>query len=216
MSNLKKGSSLILALIMTSAIVTTTGVIYTFSSNQVHQSKKTVDLIQARAISESGIGICYASLKSDITAINRPDDPLWATTSFDGGSFQVTPSIVASNAIVLTSMGTFRNAKSKNTVNLRYYPSCQIAINNGKSSGDTIYGPYVFNHALYVGGTCDWRGGGTFSGGNVYVNGQIDLGGNGSWTKGIGTLNVYSSTKVTTSGSADLDCTSVMALRKRY
>jgi hypothetical protein len=65
---------------------------------------------------------------------------------------------------------------------------------------------------LYIGGTCDWKGCGTFSGGNVYVGGLIDLGGNGTWTKPAGgTLNILSATKIATSGSAEITCTTAKA-----
>jgi hypothetical protein len=96
-------------------------------------------------------------------------------------------------------------------VDLRYYPPQPIPYGGGGGAGGTIYGPYVFTNALYIGGNCSWKGCGTFSGGSVYVNGEIDLGGNGTWTRGTGTLIVASSTRIATSGSGEITCTTAIA-----
>jgi hypothetical protein len=207
--NRQQGSSLILALVLVAAAAAGAATCYTFTASQTTMAKKTLDLLKARSIAESGLTIAYAKLRADMSLVGNPNAFPW--TSFDGGQCMATLTTVASNRMTLVSIGKFNNVQAQVRVDLRYYPSVQVAAGGGGSSGGTIYGPYVFTHALYVGGTCDWKGCGTFSGGNVYVNGLLDLGGNGTWTKGTGTLNVYSSTKVATSGSADLTCTSVTA-----
>ncbi len=206
--NRQQGSSLILALVLVAAAAAGAATAYTYTANQTVMAKKTLDHLKARAIAESGLTIAYARLRADMSLASNPNAFPWA--NFDGGQFKATLTTVASNRMTLVSVGKFNNVEAQVRADLRYYPPQQVATGGG-GSGGTIYGPYVFNHALYIGGTCDWKGCGTFSGGNVYVNGLIDFGGNGTWTKGTGTLNVYSSTKVATSGSADLTCNTVTA-----
>lgn len=206
-TNRQKGSSLVLALIMIGAAAAGAATVYTYTANQTTMAKKTLDLLKARSIAESGLTVTYALLRANMALVNVSAFP-WIT--FDGGQYHPTITTVASNRMTLVVVGKYHGVEQQVRADLRYYPSEEVAT-GGSSSGGTIYGPYVFNHALYIGGTCDWRGCGTFSGGNVYVNGLIDLGGNGTWTKGTGSLKVYSSTKVATSGSADLTCDSVTA-----
>jgi hypothetical protein len=183
--------------------------VYTFSSNQTTMGKKTIDQLKARSIAESGINIAYNQLRSDITLTNNPNP--WPTTAFDGGSYRVIPSVVSSNRIVLVSIGSYRSAQAQVRVDLLYYPPRPIPIGAGAGSSGSIYGPYVFTNTLYIGGNCTWKGCGTFSGGSVYVNGLIDLGGNGTWTCGTGTLVVASSTGIETSGSGEITCTVAQA-----
>jgi hypothetical protein len=207
--NAKSGSSLILALVLIFAVSAGAAIVYEYTANQARMSKKTIDMLKARSIAESGINITYAKLKNDISKLNNGN---WAEESFDGGKYNIHLNIIASNRMSLISIGNYNGVESKVRADLRYYPSEEIMVNPSSTTVGTIYGPYIYNHSLYVGGTCTWRGRGTFGGGNVYVNGLIDLGGNGTWVKSSGsTLKIYSSTKINTFGSGEIVCDSVIA-----
>lgn len=204
----KTGSALLITLLLITAITLTVGIVYDYSANQVYAARKNIDQLKAKSISESGLIISYNKLRDDMSLVDHFDNS-WA--NFDGGRYRSALYAIGNNRLVLHTTGEYNKASSDTRVDLRFYPSRQVEI-NGSSGNDNIYGPYVFNHVLYIGGNCTWRGCGTFSGGTVYVNGPIDLGGDATWVRGNNVfLNVISSTRISTSGNADLICNLAIA-----
>ena len=183
---------MILAMTLVAVVATAAATVYFYSANQVTAGRKTIDLLKARSIAESGITMAYNQLRANIALANNPN--AWPWTSFDNGQYTVTPTTVGSNLITLVSVGKFNNVQTQVRVDLRYYPSQAVNVGGGSS-----------------GGTINWGGCGTFGGGNVYVNGLLSMKGNGSWNKGTGSLNIYDSTEIDTQGSAGITCDTATA-----
>ena len=200
---------MILALTLAATAATATAVAFNYTSSSVKMGSKTLDLLKARNIAEAGMNIAYNQLRSDITLASSQSS--WPSVNFDGGSYVVTPTLFPNNQIILASVGTFRGTDARVRMDLRYYPSAQVSTGDGGSSGGSIYGPYVFTNVLYISGTCDWAGCGTFDGGAAYVNGAISMKGSASWGNSSGSLYVASSTSVACQGAAAINATTIKA-----
>ena len=207
--NHRSGSALILALTLVAVVATASASAYFYVANQAKAGSMQINLLKARSIAESGLTIAYNQARANTALLTSPN--AWPWASFDGGQYMVTATSVSTNLITMISIGTYNGVQSQARIDLHYYPSTQVTVSPSGSSGGTIYGPYTFTNVLFVGGTLSWKGCGTLSGGNVYVNGLISLGGNGTWQQGTGTLTVCSSTEIDTSGSGEITCTSAKA-----
>jgi len=199
--NPQAGSSLILALTLTVIAATAAGTAYYYAASQAQMNRNSTNILQARAVAEAGLNLAYNQLRANIALTNNPNP--WPWTNFGNGQYMVTPTMTASNLITLVSVGQFNGAQTQVRMNLQYYPAQQ--------SGSSLYGPYVFNYVLYIGGNCSWAGCGTFNGGSIYVNGPISLTGSASWGNSTGTLTVASSTSVGTQGAATIKATTITA-----
>ena len=102
MKTKSKVSSLILALVLVCAASTGATIIYNYSANQAYMAKRTLDLLKARSIAESGIIIAYSKLKNDISLSYNNS---WTKEEFDEGTYQIIPNIITSNRITLLSIG---------------------------------------------------------------------------------------------------------------
>ena len=199
----KKGSSLILIMIIVAVVTMTSSTIYYYTSNSSYANRKTISSLKARSISEAGLTIAYNQLKNNMSLTNSN----WSLSNFDEGTYQIYFYSISSNLMNLVSVGIFNGISIQTSVNLHFYPSGSFTI--GGNNGETIYGPYSYNYVLYIGGSCDWSGCGTFNGGSIYVSGPISLKGNASWGNSTGTLNISSSTSIDTQGSANITATAI-------
>ena len=202
------GSSMILALTLVAAVATASATAYFYVANQAKAGTKSINLLKARSIAESGLTIAYNQARANIALVNSQDS--WPWTNFDGGQYMVAPTTVASNLISLIATGQFNGVQAQARMDLHYYPSTTSSSGGGGGSGGSLNGPYNYTNVLYVGGNCSWSGSPTFNGGCAFINGTFTASGSGSWGKTTNLLVFACTGALSMSGSGTLNADTVM------
>jgi hypothetical protein len=168
----REGSALFTVMLVIFAVSALVATMVAAGAHRTFMAVKLGDRIRALAIAEAGANEAYCRLAANFNM--RTNAAAFPLTSFGGGTYDVTVTPVGSNVAVVSSAAVFGTANE--TVVLDVRRSAAGTGGTGGTPGSPAYG-----FAICAGGTIDWNGCGTFSGGAViHANNNFGMGGSGS------------------------------------
>lgn len=166
----RDGAALFTVMLLILVIASLLGVAYSSSVQRVFTARKLADRVRALAIAEAGANKAYSILQTNFAA--RLNDTDFPSTSYAGGTFDVTVTPVSNIVAVVASLGVFGNASELVIMDAKNYGS----INSLNWDTNTL------DYAILSGGDFDFGGSGSYSSPSgaalVHANGPMTIRGN--------------------------------------